>query len=103
MKKTAFSILILYIFGLVMVGGVSAKMPDQENVKTVYPDATVKCNLCHPAGNFKELNLYGKDYKDAGMNEDAVKAIIDKDSDADGVTNDAELKAGTNPGDAESK
>lgn len=80
-----------------------AAMPDGNNVKEVHEGATVGCTVCHPVGNFKELNSYGKAYNDAGRSVDAVKAIDAADSDGDGVSNADEIKAGTNPGDATSK
>ncbi|MCG2712605.1 MAG: thrombospondin type 3 repeat-containing protein [Candidatus Omnitrophica bacterium] len=80
-----------------------AAMPDAKNVQKVHTDATVGCTVCHPQGDFKALNEYGKAYLAAGRNVDAVKTIDDLDSDADGVTNADEIKAGTNPGDAAGK
>ena len=78
-------------------------MPDAANVKQVHEGATVGCTVCHPEGDFKNLNSYGKAYKDAGRDVDAVKAIDNADSDSDTITNADEIKAGTNPGDASSK
>ncbi|MCK4994513.1 MAG: hypothetical protein KAS13_05650 [Candidatus Omnitrophica bacterium] len=82
---------------------VFAAMADGKNVQNVHSDATVGCTVCHPQGDFKGLNEYGKAYKDAGRSVEAVKAIDDADSDADGVTNAVEINAGTNPGDATNK
>jgi len=96
-------------YGMVLVlviGCVSlafAGMPDAKNVQAVYEGATVACTVCHPAGKFKEVTPYGKDYMEAGRSVDAVKAIGEKDSDADGIANAAEIKAGTNPGVPEAK
>ncbi len=80
-----------------------AAMSDGKNIQKVHTDATVGCTVCHPQGNFKSLNEYGTAYKEAGRSVDAVKAIDAADSDADGVANADEIKAGTNPGDASSK
>ncbi|MFH1093473.1 MAG: hypothetical protein V1739_04865 [Candidatus Omnitrophota bacterium] len=80
-----------------------ANMTDAKNVQKVHADATVGCTVCHPQGNFKDLNAYGKAYRNAGRSVEAVKAIDEKDSDADTVTNADEINAGTNPGDATSK
>lgn len=92
------------IFGLALCYTYSfAIMTDADNVKKVHEVTTVACTVCHVEGNFKELNSYGKDYKEAGRNEDAAKAIADKDSDGDEVKNADEIKAGTSPGDAASK
>ncbi len=80
-----------------------AAMPDAKNVQKVHADATVGCTVCHPEGNFKNLNEYGKAYLDAGRSVEAVEAIDASDSDSDGVINADEINAGTNPGDAASK
>ncbi len=80
-----------------------ASMADANNVKEVHAGATVGCTVCHPEGNFKEVNSYGKAYLDGGRSVDAVKAVDAQDSDGDGVANGAEIDAGTNPGDAGSK
>lgn len=62
------------------------------------------CILCHAtAGGGGARNAFGKAFQSAGMNEAALKTIAGKDSDGDGATNEAELKAGTFPGDAKSK
>ncbi|MFH1062678.1 MAG: thrombospondin type 3 repeat-containing protein [Candidatus Omnitrophota bacterium] len=89
--------------GLIFVSTSFAAMPDANNVKEVHEGATVGCTVCHPEGNFKEVNSYGKAYKEAGRNVDAVTAIDAADSDGDGVSNYDEIKAGTSPGDATSK
>ena len=88
---------------LSMGTAVYAGMPDSNKLKEVYPEATVTCTACHPAGNFKELNSYGKDYLQAGCSIEGINAIADKDSDGDTIENAKEIMAGTNPGDAESK
>ena len=80
-----------------------AAMSDGKNIQVVHPEATVGCTVCHPQGDFKSLNEYGKDYNDAGRSVEAVKAIDAMDSDKDGVINAQEINAGTNPGDAASK
>lgn len=65
------------------------------------------CQWCHykygynAIGNITEtLNAYGKDYWVAGRNADAVKAIENKDSDADGFSNLDEILSLRYPGDA---
>ena len=104
MKKSKRFFLILVAMIVLSFPAYSfAAISDAKNVQTVYDQATVGCTVCHPQGNFKELNEYGKAYKDAGRSVEAVKAIDASDSDADGVTNSDEIKAGTNPGDAASK
>jgi len=102
-KKLLFLGVFALFVGVIFVATSFAAMPDANNVKEVHEGATVGCTVCHPAGNFKELNSYGSAYNDAGRNLDAVKAIDQADSDGDGVANSDEIKAGTNPGDATSK
>jgi len=46
------------------------------------------------------LSAYGRDYLGAGRNAGAVRALAARDSDGDGAPNEAEFKAGTDPGDA---
>jgi len=93
-------VLILVMFGLLFLTSNNsfAAMPDANNVKEVHEGADVGCTVCHPAGDFKALNAYGKAYNDAGRSVEAVKAVDGEDSDADGVNNAEEIIAGTNPG-----
>jgi hypothetical protein len=65
------------------------------------------CVTCHPQLNGKGgLNAYGLDSKNAGINNDAVGALIaieSADSDGDSFSNLDEINADTFPGDAGSK
>ena len=67
------------------------------------------CGYCHALVNRDKrdpkdtLNRYGLDYLASGRNEQAVRRLAAKDSDGDGVANEAELTRGTNPGDAASR
>lgn len=66
------------------------------------------CDYCHAVfvrdkKDVREtLNRFGRDYLQAGRNAAAVSALGPKDSDGDGASNEAELKAGTNPGEPSS-
>jgi hypothetical protein len=66
------------------------------------------CDYCHAVvvrdkKDVKEtLNAYGAAYLGAGRDAGAVRGLAGKDSDGDGFSNDRELKAGTNPGEAAS-
>jgi hypothetical protein len=66
------------------------------------------CDYCHAVfvrdkKDVREtLNRFGRAYLDGGRNAAAVKALGAKDSDGDGASNEVELKAGTNPGEAAS-
>lgn len=102
---------------------------DAASFLSVYPDrAGTKldnCNLCHVGGTAgsktvgscqfchdvtkygtipgkysSTLNAYGLDYKNAGRNAAAIKAIENLDSDGDGYSNKIEIAANRYPGDA---
>ncbi len=66
------------------------------------------CDFCHTVfvrgkRDVKEtLNAYGAAYVAAGRGAQAVRAIAGKDADGDGFSNEAELRSGTDPGDAAS-
>lgn len=72
------------------------------------PRRVSHCDYCHAVTGFgkKEagptLNAYGVSYRAAGRGGEAIRAIAAADADADGAANDAELRQGTNPGDAAS-
>ena len=64
------------------------------------------CDYCHAVTDFGKkdagptLNAYGLAYRAAGRGPAAIKAVAAHDADADGSPNDAELREGTNPGEA---
>lgn len=67
------------------------------------------CAVCH-VGKTTKLNSYGLDIKKVmaeaktkQLTPEILKSLEGMDSDKDGVTNIAEIKADTNPGDAKSK
>jgi hypothetical protein len=63
---------------------------------------TAKCQLCH-AKSIPALNPYGMSLKGKPMTAASLKAVEKMDSDKDGISNIAEIKAGTLPGDPKSK
>ncbi len=60
------------------------------------------CNACHKDGGGTPLNVYGTQFKDAGMNLAAFASIDGADADADGAANGIEARAKANPGSAQS-
>ena len=64
------------------------------------------CAACHtnPRGGGAR-NPFGKDYQKIGIpaGDKYTQALGEMDSDGDGVANDPEFAAGTNPGDPTSK
>jgi hypothetical protein len=63
---------------------------------------TPSCNVCHKDGGGTPVNTYGQQYKDAGMTLAAFGKIAALDGDGDGIANDVESRARSNPGDAKS-
>ncbi len=114
MKKTV-TLAVVAIFLLVGSTALLATMDNLKAFKEKYPEAAAKlgkCSTCHvkplPKKDDHELNPYGKDVKTVMDPKDPKKApdfakIEQKDSDGDGVKNIDEIKAGTNPGDKNSK
>ena len=60
------------------------------------------CMLCHSKGGGSQLGAYGEDFQRFGMNPKAFELIEKRDSDNDGFSNIAEIKAKSNPGDPRS-
>ncbi|MBN2318862.1 MAG: hypothetical protein JXR49_07285, partial [Acidobacteria bacterium] len=85
-------------------GRISALPPGAAEGKAVILSS---CDSCHRTTDYGRrqgdtLNGYGSHYLNAGRDEAAFAAIAALDSDGDGFGNEAELKAGTNPGDPQS-
>jgi hypothetical protein len=78
-------------------------------VKGISPGSAARsenhCDFCHAAvvrdkRDVRDtLNAFGRAYLAAGRTAAAVASLGPGDSDGDGASNDAELRAGTNPGD----
>ncbi len=96
---------------LILIAAVAFALPnDQTLFKSTYNPkegtalASAGCLICHAKmPPTKDQNPYGKDFLSKGRNAAAFKAIESLDSDKDGFSNIAEIKAGTLPGDAASK
>lgn len=65
--------------------------------------AKAGCGVCHVGMDLKKLNPYGASLKGKKAEAKSLKAVEKLDSDKDKVSNIAEIKAGTLPGDAKSK
>lgn len=65
--------------------------------------AKAKCQLCHMKKMSDGLNPYGNALKGKKVEAASLKAVENLDSDKDKFTNIAEIKAGTLPGDPNSK
>jgi len=79
-----------------------AEDSDMNRITTKYPaiigSRIDSCDLCHTS-NIPDRNAYGRAYKSHGRNTAALAAIEALDSDGDGFSNLAEIRAFTFPGD----
>ena len=98
---------------LALASNARAHDKDQRRFEKLYYDYLVpetdlyyaSCKVCHI--NKRKLNSYGRALrraKKAGMKPEVeiYRAVEDKDSDFDGVSNGEEIRVGTKPGDADS-
>jgi hypothetical protein len=102
--KRAIILFGVTIFFLGAASGVSArpfrigKLPDKGD--------NFSCGTCHvnPNGGGPR-NPFGQDYEKVGLKagDKYTKDLGNKDSDKDGISNDQEFEARTNPGDSGSK
>lgn len=101
MKRLSLFVLVAVILAL-LAGVALAKGEYRTQFQEAYPaakgSALDSCNLCHGSGF--ALNKYGQDFGAVGRDFTAIEG---KDSDGDGATNLAEIKALTLPGDPTSK
>ena len=65
--------------------------------------AKAGCATCHTKMGSPVLNPYGNQLKGKPATAASLKAVDNIDSDKDGISNIAEIKAGTLPGNAKSK
>lgn len=59
---------------------------------------TPSCNACHKDGGGTPLNVYGEQFKEAGMDLAAFATIAPLDADGDGANNQREAEGKANPG-----
>ena len=74
----------------------------------IIPDkgSNFSCDTCHAESQSKKIrNPFGKDYERIGIaaGDKYTDDLGKMDSDGDGFSNDKEFKAGSNPGDPQSK
>lgn len=84
--------------GLGLAGAAFAEPQFARQYKSAY-GYPPSCNACHKDGGGSPLNDYGKAFEKAGSGVKAFTKIEGIDSDGDGGTNIAEIKAKSNPGD----
>lgn len=89
------------LLALLLSGGVQAE-PLYARLYQQQFGYSPSCAACHRDGGGSEINAYGEQFKAAGMNLAAFRAIADLDADGDGHSNDAEARARANPGAAPS-
>ncbi len=115
MKKTTMAVSVLV--AVCTAATMLATLDNQKAFVAKYPDAKAslgKCSTCHvkplPKKEDHEMNPYGKDVQTKAVVDPkaekktyAFEKIESLDSDGDGVKNIDEIKAGTKPGDPQSK
>ncbi|MFQ3549946.1 MAG: hypothetical protein SNJ70_09380 [Armatimonadota bacterium] len=109
MKRFQLIILILMVFALLSTTAFATVKWMNEFNKLYKPDkdselGKARCLTCHTTKTGKDgENAYGKMLEKKPVNADSLKEIENKDADGDGFTNIEEIKAGTLPGDKNSK
>jgi hypothetical protein len=110
LKGNILRTVLVIVFATAVVAASYALSSYLNTFKSTYPSATYPnagtytCLLCHtgyPASSpsINNLNAYGTDYMNNGYSFSAIESL---DSDGDGYTNIAEIRAGSFPGDASS-
>lgn len=80
----------------------AAAMPSLARAYKIEAGYMPSCNACHRDGGGSALVAYGEDVKRAGKTAAAFGKIEGIDSDGDGASNAAEMRAKSNPGDKQS-
>ena len=97
LKRGALAVAVL----LAGIGNAAAEPLFARQYKQTY-GYTPSCNACHKDGGGTPLNLYGEQFKEAGMNLAAFATIAELDADDDGANNQREAEGKANPGSARS-
>jgi hypothetical protein len=111
-QQTLSKLMLAFIFAVITVATTHAVSAYLSSFRTTYPATTYPnvstlntCLLCHAgypsaSPNANNLNSYGNDYATYNYSYAAMEGL---DSDGDGFTNIAEIRAGSFPGDASSR
>ena len=97
--------LVISWFSLLSLFMLSLHASAQPNYARLYKQQygySPSCLACHSEGGGTPLNAYGKDFKDQGKNLAAFTKLATLDSDQDGISNNDESLAKSNPGDKRS-
>lgn len=103
MKRTMISVFVLGFALLVWATGPMGKTFEAKyGVKAGSKLAAAKCGVCHASAKGGKLNPYGADLKTKmvgkKLTNENLAAVEGMDSDKDGKTNLAEIKADSLPG-----
>lgn len=96
--RTVFSVSLLWAVSLSLSATASIAQPLYANLYKQQYGYTPACMACHRDGGGSPMNAFGEQFKQAGHNAAALKAIAEKDADSDGFANAAEALAKANPG-----
>lgn len=103
MKRLALTFAIIGSAALALALGTFEKTFETKyGVKEGSKLAAAKCGICHASAKGGKLNPYGTDLKSKmtgkKVTNETLAAVEGMDSDKDGKTNLAEIKADSNPG-----
>lgn len=96
------SLLVLVGLTLASLPGTAHAYPVHRRLLQQATGQSAGCMSCHDHGGGTRRNGYGEAWHDAGETVESFARIASDDADEDGVSNEAELEARSNPGDAES-
>jgi hypothetical protein len=104
MKKKAYILIITLLLAAAAFSDAHADDADQSNFNAYYgSDKGLECVVCHTSYGRSSRNSYGSAYERAGGSRTSIGNIAQADSDGDSFSNDIEINAGTNPGNAASR
>ena len=92
----------LVVMSLLMLSVTTSAQPNYARLYKQQYAYTASCLACHSEGGGTPLNAYGKAFEEQGKNLAAFTKIAGLDSDQDGIGNQDESLAKSNPGDKRS-